>query len=59
MLLEMISRKRPASSMFSDGLDLRKWAISSLPNNILDVADTTLKQQASLDGADGGMERLE
>lgn len=27
MLFEMITRKRPKSNVFSDGLDLRKWSI--------------------------------
>ncbi|GMN26193.1 hypothetical protein TIFTF001_046034 [Ficus carica] len=59
MLLEMITRKKPTSSSFSEGLDLRKWVISSLPSNILDVVDTTLKQQASLGGdSAGSVERL-
>ena len=59
MLLEMITRKRPTSSLFSDGLDLRKWVISAFPNDILDVIDITLKQQASLGGLVGCVERLE
>lgn len=59
VLLEMITQKRPTNSMFSDGLDLRKWVVSRYPNNILDVVDIALKRQASLGGSVGSLERLE
>uniref|UniRef100_A0A803R5F4 Uncharacterized protein n=1 Tax=Cannabis sativa TaxID=3483 RepID=A0A803R5F4_CANSA len=59
MLLEMITRKRPTSSLFLDGLDLRKWVVSAFPNDIMDVIDITLKQQASIGGLVGSVERVE
>ncbi|PON76400.1 Mitogen-activated protein kinase kinase kinase [Parasponia andersonii] len=43
VLLEMFTRKRPTSGMFSDGLDLRKWVVSSFENDILTVVDVALK----------------
>ncbi|PQQ06520.1 uncharacterized protein Pyn_06538 [Prunus yedoensis var. nudiflora] len=46
VLLEMFTRKRPTSDVFSDGLDLRKWVGSAFPDQIWDVVDTTLKQEA-------------
>lgn len=55
----MITRKKPTSSLFSNGLDMRKWVTSALPNNILDVIDITLKQQASFGCLVGSEERLE
>ena len=59
ILLEMITRKRPTSSLFSDGLSLRKWVLASFPNNILDVVDTTLKQMASFGDSIESLKRLE
>ncbi|XP_062084746.1 putative receptor-like protein kinase At3g47110 [Humulus lupulus] len=59
ILLEMISRKRPTSSLFQDGLDLRKWILSCCPNNISDIIDITLKKQATIEGLVGSVERLE
>jgi hypothetical protein len=40
MLLEM-TRKKPASELFSDGLGLRKSVASTFPNQIIDVVDTS------------------
>ncbi|XP_062100090.1 putative receptor-like protein kinase At3g47110 [Humulus lupulus] len=59
ILLEMISRKRPTSSLFQDGLDLRKWILSCCPNNISDIIDITLKKQATIEGLVCSVERLE
>ncbi|KAH7543069.1 hypothetical protein FEM48_Zijuj02G0144200 [Ziziphus jujuba var. spinosa] len=62
MLLEMVTRKRPTSNMFTDGLDLRKWVRCALPDHILDVVDITLKQKANLEGKNetvGSLHRLE
>lgn len=59
MLLEMITRRRPTSNMFSDGLDLRKWVSCAFPGKILDVVDTTLKQDAYLEVTHGALEELE
>ena len=49
MLLEMITRKKPTSGFFSNGLYLRKWVVSAFPNNIMSVVDATLKQESSLE----------
>ncbi|XP_048324690.2 probable LRR receptor-like serine/threonine-protein kinase At3g47570 [Ziziphus jujuba] len=62
MLLEMVTRKRPTSNMFTDGLDLRQWVRYALPDHILDVVDITLKQEANLGGQNdtvGSLHRLE
>ncbi|CAL9003403.1 unnamed protein product [Prunus brigantina] len=59
VLLEMFTRKRPTSNMFSDGLDLRKWVGSAFPDQIWDVVDTTLKQEASSKDACDDLEKLE
>lgn len=59
ILLEMVTRKRPTSEMFSDGLQLRKWVSSAFPNHILDVVDVKLKEQANSKGTHGALLRLE
>ncbi|KAF5454025.1 hypothetical protein F2P56_023723 [Juglans regia] len=60
MLLEMMTRKKPTSELFSDGLDLRKWVASAFPNSIMDVLDTSLKQEASSGaGSSSDAQRLE
>ncbi|VVA12694.1 PREDICTED: probable LRR receptor [Prunus dulcis] len=59
MLLEMITRRRPTSNMYYDGLDLRKWVSGAFPGKILDVVDTTLKQDAYLEVTHGALEELE
>jgi hypothetical protein len=41
MLLEMMTRKKLASELFSDGLGLRKSVASTFPNQIIDVVDTS------------------
>lgn len=42
-----MTRKKPTSELFSDGLNSRKWVASSaFPNHIIDVVDTSLKQEA-------------
>lgn len=46
ILLEMMTRKRPTSDFFSDGLNLRKWVLSSFPSNVLSVVDTALKNNS-------------
>ncbi|KAK9919826.1 hypothetical protein M0R45_028401 [Rubus argutus] len=51
MVLEMITRKRPTSNVFSDEVDLRKWVNSSYPDHVLDVVDGTLKEIKSTNGA--------
>lgn len=51
MVLEMITRKRPTSNVFSDEVDLRKWVNSSYPDHVLDVVDSTLKEIKSTNGA--------
>ncbi|PRQ42181.1 putative protein kinase RLK-Pelle-LRR-XII-1 family [Rosa chinensis] len=51
MVLEMITRRRPTSNMFPDGLDLRKWVVSSFPDHVWDVVDSTLKEIQSTHGA--------
>ncbi|KAL5566081.1 hypothetical protein UlMin_029245 [Ulmus minor] len=63
MLLEMITRRRPASTLFSNGLHLRKWVVSAFPNKILGIVDPNLKQEASFgeedpDGALQGLEQI-
>ncbi|KAF3454472.1 hypothetical protein FNV43_RR04919 [Rhamnella rubrinervis] len=59
ILLEMITRKRPTSDMFSDGLDLRKWVSCAFPDHILDVVDIKLKEDANPQGTPGDLHRLE
>lgn len=59
VLLEVFTRKRPTSNVFSDGLDLRKWVGSAFPDQIWDVVDTTLKQEASSKDACDALEKLE
>ncbi|KAL6278623.1 hypothetical protein ACE6H2_022224 [Prunus campanulata] len=59
VLLEMFTRKRPTSDVFSDGLDLRKWVGSAFPDQIWDVVDTTLKQEACSKGTHDALEKLE
>ncbi|KAL5566085.1 hypothetical protein UlMin_029249 [Ulmus minor] len=61
MLLEMITRKKPTSGFFSNGLSLRKWVVSAFPNNIMSVVDATLKQEASFEEreAKGALQKLE
>ncbi|KAL5566087.1 hypothetical protein UlMin_029251 [Ulmus minor] len=49
MLLEMITRKKPTSGFFSNGLYLRKWVVSAFPNNIMSVVDATLMQESSFE----------
>ncbi|ONI04518.1 hypothetical protein PRUPE_6G325700 [Prunus persica] len=59
VLLEMFTRKRATSNVFSDGLDLRKWVGSAFPDQIWDVVDTTLKQEARSRGTRDALEKLE
>lgn len=59
VLMELVTRKRPTSGIFGDGVDIRKWVVASLPSNVLSVVDLTLKNQASLGGSVGTLERLE
>ncbi|KAA8545108.1 hypothetical protein F0562_019892 [Nyssa sinensis] len=59
MMLEMITRKRPTSEMFSNGLDPRKWVLSAFPNHILDVVDISLVQEAGAKDVRGALSRLE
>ena len=55
----MITRKRPTNEMFSDGLDLRKWVNSAFPNQVLDVLDNSLKDEAYLEEGSGALHKLE
>ncbi|KDP44788.1 hypothetical protein JCGZ_01288 [Jatropha curcas] len=45
LLLEMITRKRPTDVMFKEGLNLRKFVESALPNEVSEVADPILLQE--------------
>ncbi|KAM4111301.1 hypothetical protein ACJW30_05G057200 [Castanea mollissima] len=42
ILLEMITGKRPTHSMFSEGLNLHKFASMALPNCIMEIMDPKL-----------------
>ena len=55
----MITRKRPTSDKFSDGLDLRKWVSCEFPDHILDVVDIKLKEEANSQGTLGALHKLE
>ena len=57
MVLELITRKRPTSNTFADEVDLRKWVLSSYPDHVLDVVDSTLKEIKRTDGALEELER--
>ena len=39
ILLEMIIGKRPTNSMFSEGLNLHKYASMALPNRVMEIMD--------------------
>lgn len=59
MLLELITRKRPTSETFSEGVDIRKWVNSAISQHILNVVDMSLKQEANAGGGSDDMHRLE
>ncbi|XP_065636814.1 receptor kinase-like protein Xa21 [Quercus suber] len=42
ILLEMITGKRPTDSMFSEGLNLHKYASMALPNCVMEIMDPKL-----------------
>ena len=39
LLLEILTRKRPTSDMFSGDLNLHKWVDQAFPNRVKDVID--------------------
>ena len=55
----MITQKRPTNEMFSDGLNLRKWVNSTFPNQVLDILDISLKDEAYLEEGSGALHKLE
>lgn len=59
MLLEMMTRKKPISELFSEGLNLRKFVASAFPSHVMDVLDTSLKQEAYSWGSSTALQRLE
>lgn len=59
MLLELITRKKPTSEMFADGLDLRKWVDAAFPHHILEIVDMSLKQESLSGDASGDLQKLE
>lgn len=50
MLVEILTRRKPTSEIFSDGLNLRNWVASAFPNNVWDILDSSLKQEANSGG---------
>eukprot|EP01018_Ginkgo_biloba_P028033 Gb_15169 [translate_table: standard] len=52
LLLEMVTRKRPSSDMFVDGLDLHKWASMAFPDKIEEVVDGNLLRDTYNEGMD-------
>ncbi|KAG2694836.1 hypothetical protein I3760_08G162800 [Carya illinoinensis] len=58
MLLEMMTRKKPTSELFSDGVDLRNWVDSAFPDHIMDVLDTSLKQEANSGDSSCALQRF-
>ncbi|KAJ6359773.1 hypothetical protein OIU77_003892 [Salix suchowensis] len=59
MLLELITRKKPTSEMFSDGFDLRKWVGAAFPHRIFENLDMSLKQEALSGDASSDVQKLE
>ncbi|KAH9291639.1 hypothetical protein KI387_043171, partial [Taxus chinensis] len=44
LLLELLTRKRPADDMFVEGMNLQKWASMDFPNRMTEVVDRNLLQ---------------
>lgn len=45
LLLEMYTGKRPSDGMFKDGLSLRQYATSALPDKVVEIIDPALKDE--------------
>lgn len=48
MLLEMLTERKPTSEIFSEGLNLRKWAASAMTNNARDILGMSFEKEADL-----------
>ena len=49
LLLEMITRKKPTSLMFSGDLNLHKWVNLAFPNRVKEVIDNRLLNEMDED----------
>eukprot|EP01018_Ginkgo_biloba_P028003 Gb_41585 [translate_table: standard] len=47
VLLEMLTKKKPTSEMFVEGLTLPKWVSMAFPDRIVDIVDSSLQRDVS------------
>ena len=52
LLLEILTRKRPTSDMFSGDLNLHKWVNLSFPNRVKEIIDHSLFSEMDEDGVE-------